>query len=339
MSPHQHSTPAGRCLCILLAANAFAAPSAGAAFSGFVTETALVAPGRIRTKVYARFTNASDTLLNAYHIHAVVLHGGASGLGTGNFWHVDFLNGNVTTTIAGTWNPALLLGPNTNLDSWVTIGGEPASFANSTTADPGWGASGFNQPGIPDTAVAGIAGWYNGNPPNLQGRGVTFGPGDFRTLAGSFVMEQGSGVTVTLTVGFNQGLGTPTEFGNGTVLIGQLPVVDSDGDGVPDGKDNCPAVANPEQDDPDSDGVGSACDNCPGEANPGQSDPDCNGVGSECDCPGDADGDGRVDAEDITTILVAWGTCGGCCPADRNLDGLVDAEDLGFVLGYWMGCP
>jgi hypothetical protein len=35
---------------------------------------------------------------------------------------------------------------------------------------------------------------------------------------------------------------------------------DQDGDGVPDGSDNCPAVANPDQADLDHDGLGDACD-------------------------------------------------------------------------------
>jgi hypothetical protein len=38
------------------------------------------------------------------------------------------------------------------------------------------------------------------------------------------------------------------------------PVLDADGDGVPDSSDNCPAVANPDQADLDEDGVGDACD-------------------------------------------------------------------------------
>ena len=203
----------------MLAAAALSA-SASAAFVGFVTETTVVAPGKTATKLYAKFTNGSDTLLNAFQIHSLQTFGAASGLGTGNFWHQDFLNGNVSTTFAGTWNPSLLLGSNANLDSWVTIGGEAASFANSTTADPGWGGAAFNQPGIPDTAEAGVAGWYNGNPPNLQGRGVTFGANDFRALVGNFVMTEGNGVRISLKVGFNQGLGTPAEFGKGEAILG-----------------------------------------------------------------------------------------------------------------------
>ncbi len=41
------------------------------------------------------------------------------------------------------------------------------------------------------------------------------------------------------------------------------PGSDTDGDGVADSADDCPAVANPHQDDADSDGVGDVCDLCP----------------------------------------------------------------------------
>jgi len=41
---------------------------------------------------------------------------------------------------------------------------------------------------------------------------------------------------------------------------GKCALADRDGDGVPDSKDNCPGVANPDQADSDGDGVGDACD-------------------------------------------------------------------------------
>lgn len=41
---------------------------------------------------------------------------------------------------------------------------------------------------------------------------------------------------------------------------------DTDGDGVPDRRDNCPAIANPDQLDWDADGRGNTCDDTPGTA-------------------------------------------------------------------------
>ena len=40
--------------------------------------------------------------------------------------------------------------------------------------------------------------------------------------------------------------------------LGSGPI-DVDGDGVPDGSDDCPSVANPSQEDSNGDGVGDAC--------------------------------------------------------------------------------
>lgn len=71
---------------------------------------------------------------------------------------------------------------------------------------------------------------------------------------------------------------------------------DSDGDGVSDGADNCPAVANADQADTDMDGQGDACespdgdgdgvpdatDNCPSVYNPGQEDANGDGIGDAC---------------------------------------------------------
>jgi hypothetical protein len=63
------------------------------------------------------------------------------------------------------------------------------------------------------------------------------------------------------------------------------PTGDGDGDGVPDGSDNCPAISNPGQQ--DIGGIGSG------------SPPD--GIGDACQC-GDVNGDGRVTAVDAVVI-------------------------------------
>jgi cysteine-rich repeat protein len=66
---------------------------------------------------------------------------------------------------------------------------------------------------------------------------------------------------------------------DGETLQALAFVPDDDGDGIPDGLDNCPGVANPGQEDADHDGIGDACDRCPNRADP------------TCRC-----GDGIVDA-------------------------------------------
>ena len=88
---------------------------------------------------------------------------------------------------------------------------------------------------------------------------------------------------------------------------------DTDGDGFPDVVDDCPTVANPDQQDSDHDGVGDACDDCPRVPNPDQRDTDGDSVGDACDnCPlvanatqADLDHDGVGDACDP-------------CPADSS---------------------
>lgn len=64
--------------------------------------------------------------------------------------------------------------------------------------------------------------------------------------------------------------------------------IDTDGDGVFELEDNCPAIMNPSQVDFDGDGVGDACDNCPLYANTlqqneGEVDEELDAVGDDCD--------------------------------------------------------
>ncbi len=87
--------------------------------------------------------------------------------------------------------------------------------------------------------------------------------------------------------------------------------VDTDGDGVCDSDDNCPATANPNQADADGDGVGDACDNCRDVANPDQRDTDGDGVGDACQVGAtlcDLDGDEDIDSMDVKAIKLLMKT-------------------------------
>ncbi|MDD9889533.1 MAG: thrombospondin type 3 repeat-containing protein [Gammaproteobacteria bacterium] len=115
----------------------------------------------------------------------------------------------------------------------------------------------------------------------------------------------GGVLTFSLIVGrqSNGELSDP-DFVNVTVID-----PDSDGDGVEDIADNCPAIANPDQADLDGDSIGDACDpdidgdgvedsadNCPVTVNPDQADLDGDGIGDACDP--DIDGDGVANEDD-----------------------------------------
>jgi hypothetical protein len=50
--------------------------------------------------------------------------------------------------------------------------------------------------------------------------------------------------------------------------------------------------------------------------------------------PGDINNDGLVNVDDLTEIIIAWGTCDGCL-ADVNQDGQVGVDDLTAVILNW----
>ena len=104
------------------------------------------------------------------------------------------------------------------------------------------------------------------------------------------------------------------------------PAADADGDGVPDGDDNCPSDPNAGQEDWDNDGTGDVCDdadsdgwfddidNCISVSNADQADNDLDLIGDACD--NDDDNDGVLDGVDN-------------CPFDANPD-QTDANGDGF---------
>ncbi len=90
---------------------------------------------------------------------------------------------------------------------------------------------------------------------------------------------------------------------------------DMDADGVPDSRDNCPAIFNPSQRDSDGDGIGDVCDT---------------------DCP-DLDGRNPVSFHDFAILASAWRVPESATPAgDLNADGLVNALDLQVLARYWL---
>jgi hypothetical protein len=53
------------------------------------------------------------------------------------------------------------------------------------------------------------------------------------------------------------------------------------------------------------------------------------------DLPGDLNGDGEVNGEDVGIFLSQWGSSDGI--ADINGDGLVDGADFGILIANWTG--
>ncbi len=96
---------------------------------------------------------------------------------------------------------------------------------------------------------------------------------------------------------------------------------DSDGDGIADTQDNCPLVANTNQEDADGDGRGDACK--VGDESEDLVDTDGDGVGDDSDT--DDDNDGYSDA-----VEIAAGTDPAnkyATPEDRDKDGTPDSLD------------
>ncbi|MCB1775466.1 MAG: hypothetical protein KDI88_17770 [Gammaproteobacteria bacterium] len=145
------------------------------------------------------------------------------------------------------------------------------------------------------------------NPDNEEQVQPPASSGDWYVIVQGFDAYSG----VTLTVGYN----TPD---------------DSDGDGISDCIDSCPATVAGEtvdamgcadaQRDDDNDGVLNATDNCPLLSNPGQGDNDDDGLGDPCDSDDDND---RLSDEDERNL---YGT--NPLVADTDRDGIADGDEI-----------
>jgi hypothetical protein len=56
-------------------------------------------------------------------------------------------------------------------------------------------------------------------------------------------------------------------------------------------------------------------------------------------CPADTDGDGDVDVDDLTAVILDWGTDGSANNGDIDGSGVVDVDDLTEVILGWGACP
>ena len=272
--------------------------------------------------VFIQFDSTADTVLNVFNLQVSNLNGAM-------LRHNDF---NTLSGQPGTWSVLQTtnlpsLGLTEANDSFVRVGGAIGS-ANTTALDPS-----FN----PATAAVppSNAGWFNSNPPNLQGR---VNPSTLRTHVARLVIL-GSDAPDTLSwaanVGYNKGLGTPAQFayedalGSGPATLVDYACLDGDGDGVSDCFDNCIATPNADQADADGDGVGDACDGCP--TDPAKTDPGICGCGV---AETDSDGDGTPDCIDgcpTDPNKITPGACGcGVAEIDSDGDGTPDCID---------GCP
>jgi len=163
------------------------------------------------------------------------------------------------------WLPTNLGGPfDTDAlrraDSFVTIGGFEQGLERMPEQSPGAGAGTGLDPnfGGNNAPYPGLnAGWYNGSPPSLNGQvgdtvvGLACLVGRF-AYDGDFTLEG-----TTLSVTWNQGIGTPGNQAGFTVVETTCPTCeDCDGNGVWDVVD----LANGTSDDCDDDGVLDVCE-------------------------------------------------------------------------------
>jgi len=86
--------------------------------------------------------------------------------------------------------------------------------------------------------------------------------------------------------------------------------------------------------DSDGDGILDSVDNCPADFNPGQEDsypPGGNDCGDACECEGNFDGDQDVDGYDHSQFQIDFGrtdcTIANPCHGDLDCDGDVDSDD------------
>jgi hypothetical protein len=200
-----------------LALAAAVSSTASAAFVEFYTVKTQTSNSGVNLDVYvlyARFDGATDTVLNAFNLN------GLAGSTMNAFYHKDNSDednpGQLSQSV-GSWAPQATGSATANrpFDSYLVIGGNPV-LANSTNADPSWGAAlSWNRADIPNGLNVG---WFNSNPPNLQGRvGNTGNTADSVRLGQFVIARDFNAGTFNIKIGYNSGVaGAPVQFAEST---------------------------------------------------------------------------------------------------------------------------
>lgn len=159
-------------------------------------------------RLYICFDQPNNVLLNVFNANI-----GLTGANGFNHNDVTTNGANALSSAASSWNPNQFFPPlfgNPAIDSYLTIGGSTSTVianANTTAFDPSFSTNG--------TVNSLKGGWFNSNPPNLQGKTVELpGQPGWYTLIGQFVVHADFAETARLDVVLaqtaNSGLGTPT---------------------------------------------------------------------------------------------------------------------------------
>ena len=157
--------------------------------------------------IYMVTSDTTDTLLNVFNWNSAAT-------GASSYFQSFTGTGWTPTNLGGPFDTAALQ----QADSFVTIGGFGADAlqlpgtGEGTGLDPNFGG---NNAGAP----AADAGWFNSNPPSLNGQAMMYDNGVMGTLIGRFAATGDFDLTGSvLSATWNQGLGTEGSQGNFSVV-------------------------------------------------------------------------------------------------------------------------